>query len=92
MADTFAKLEQSLKTEMTTIHGFDLGQILTSVEDTEEKLDNHASEIEDLKKQVRNLQLEQRNMLYKLDDQENRSRRKNLGKSGVYQRQRKKTI
>lgn len=77
MADIFSRLKQSLKEEMATLHG-DLSQILKWVEETEEKLDRQPVEIKELGEQMKRVQMEQRNMLYKVEDQENRNRRKNL--------------
>lgn len=77
MSDMFSRLEQSLKGYMATLHG-DQSQILKRVEDTEEKLDTQTVGIKELKEQIKKLKTEQRNMLYRLEDQENRSRRENL--------------
>lgn len=77
ISDMFSRLEQSLKGEMATLHG-DLSQILKWVEETEEKLDIQAVEIKELKEQMKRVQTEQRNMMYKVEDQEKRNRRKNL--------------
>lgn len=44
MAEMFAKLENSLKTIMATLHSI-LGQILTRVEDKERRLDTHTQAI-----------------------------------------------
>lgn len=64
MADMFAKLEQSIKADMVVIHG-DLGQILTQVEGTGERLDRHSQAIIELRKQMKSIQLAQRKMLYR---------------------------
>lgn len=80
MADMFAKLEHSLKTDMATLYG-DLGQILTREEDTERRLDTHIQVINKLKEEI--LQTEQRNVPYKIKVQENRNRRKNLRIRGL---------
>lgn len=77
MVDMFSRLEQYGKGDMATLHG-DLSQRLKRVEDTEEKCDIQAVEIKEFKEQMKKIQTEQRNMLYRLEDQENRSRRKNL--------------
>lgn len=70
MVDMFLRLEQSLNGEMATLHG-DLSQILKWVEETDEKLDIQAVEIKELKEQMESVQIEQRNMMYKVEDQEN---------------------
>lgn len=82
MAEMFSRLELSLKGEMATLHG-DLNQILKRVEETEEKLDKHVAEMKELNEQMEGLQREQRHMRYKIEDQENRNRRKNLRIRGL---------
>lgn len=73
----FARLESSIKGEMATLHD-DLNQILRRVEGTEEQLDSQRSDIDVLKDQMAELKREHRYTLYRLEDQENRNRRKNL--------------
>lgn len=58
---------------MVALHG-DRDHILARVEDTEGRVYKHAHEITKLKKQVKNLQMEQMWMLYKVEDQENQNR------------------
>lgn len=55
-----------------------MGQLLTQVEEMEERTDNQAQELSKLKDQVRITQINQRKIHYKLEDQENQSRRQNL--------------
>lgn len=78
----FAKLETSIKGEMATLHK-DLNHILRRVEGREEQLDVQAVTIKDLKEQMVRLQRDQRDAMYRLEDQENRNRRKNLRIRGV---------
>lgn len=47
----FARLEQSLKEEMATLHG-DLNQVLKRVEESEDKLDSQAAVIKELNKRM----------------------------------------
>lgn len=82
MAEMFYRLELSLKGEMATLHG-DLNQILKRVEETEKKLDKQVAEMKELKEHMEELQCEQRHMRYKIEDQENRNRRKNVRIRGL---------
>lgn len=79
MTDMFTRLENSIKTEISTLQA-DLGQLLIHMEVTEEKktTDKQAQGLIKLKEQVKHMQLDQRRMLYKLEEQENQNRRKNL--------------
>lgn len=51
---------------------------MKQVEETEGRADKQAQEITELKQQVKDLQIDQRKILYKLEDQENKGRRQNL--------------
>lgn len=82
MAAIFAALESSLKIEMATIHK-NLGHVLTRVDDTEKRLDSHTQTIKEIKGEMKVLRTEQRELEYKLEDQENRHRRKNLRICGL---------
>lgn len=53
------------------------------MEEAETRLDQHGEELEGFKKQIEEVIKEQRNILYKLEDQENRSRRRNLRIRGL---------
>ena len=82
MREMFASLERSIKAEMATLH-VDFGHILGRVEEIEEKVESQGKELKNLKEQMRKMKMEQRNMLYKIEDQENRNRRKNLRIRGL---------
>lgn len=69
-----ATLENSLKTEMAIISN--LGHILIRVEDMERRVDSLTQVIKELKGEVKTLKMEQRELAYEMEDQENRSRRK----------------
>lgn len=69
MAETFAKLESSIKEEMATLHD-DLNHMLRRVEGTEEQLDLQAVAINELKDQMAGLQKDHRYTLYRLEDME----------------------
>lgn len=77
MSGMLLKLENSIKGEITALQT-DLGMLLTRVEGMEEQTDKQAQELNKLKEQVRTTQINQRKILYKLEDQENQSRRQNL--------------
>lgn len=53
------------------------------MEETEERLDNYGAELKGLKEQMGEMFREQRYMKYKIEDQENRSRRKNIRIRGL---------
>lgn len=55
-----------------------MGHLLRRVEEAEELTGKQAQEILDLKTQISKLQIDQRDVLYKLEEQENQSRRQNL--------------
>lgn len=75
MAEMFAKLEMSIKGEIATLHE-GMNHLLQRVEVTEESLTTQGEEIKRLKAQMDEMQRDQRNLMYKIEDQENRSRRK----------------
>ena len=57
--------------------------MLQRVEEVEERMDCHSLELKGLKKQVEEISREQRYMRYKMEDQENRNRRKNIRIRGL---------
>lgn len=71
----FARLKISIKGEIATLHE-DMNHILKRVKCTEERLGTQGDEIKALKAQMDEMQRDQRNMMYKIEDQENRNRRK----------------
>lgn len=73
--EMFAKLENVIKSEILNVRT-DMGHLLKGVEIVEEVSDKQDREIVVLKQQLRNLQLAQRDLLYKIEEQE--SRRQNL--------------
>lgn len=77
MSEMLLRLENAIKVEITTLLA-DLGQLLTRVEETEDRTDKQAQELSKLKEQVRTTQINQRKILYKLEHQENQNRRQNL--------------
>lgn len=77
MVEMFAKLEDSIKSEISNVRT-DMGFLLRGVEEVEEKSENQAQEISELKMQIRKLQSDHRDILYKLEDQENQNRHQNL--------------
>lgn len=77
MSELLRKMENSIKTDIQNLRG-DLGHILERVEHTEKTTEEQKQEIETLRQQVKETQKNQRMILYKLEDQENRSRRKNI--------------
>lgn len=76
LLEMFAKLETVIKTEILNVRT-DMGHLLKRVEIVEEVSEKQNQKIVELK-QVRNLELAQRDTLYKLEEQENQSRRQNL--------------
>lgn len=80
--DMFAKLENVIKSEILNVRT-DMGHLLKRVETVEEVLEQQDQEIADLKQQIRNLQLAQRDIQYKIEEQENQSRRQNLRVRGL---------
>lgn len=75
--EMFAKLENVIKTEILNVRSH-LGHLLKRVEIVEEASESQNREIVELKLQVRNLQLAQRDILYKTEEHENQCRRQNL--------------
>lgn len=82
MEKMFAALENSLKAEMLTLHK-DMGHILSRVEEVETKADTHLKMIKELKGEIKILKREQQEQSYKIEDQENRERRRNLRIRGL---------
>lgn len=74
MAEMFARVETFIKGEIATLHE-DMNHMLKRVEEAETL---QGDEIKRLKDQMDEMQKEQRNLLYKIEYQENRNRRKNL--------------
>lgn len=60
-----------------------LAQVLERVEESEHRLDRHASAIRNLQASTRNLAIAHRMALYKIEDQENRNRRNNIRIRGL---------
>lgn len=77
MTEMLLRLENSFKGEITALRA-DLGLLLTRVEEMEAQTDKHAQELNKLKEQVRTMQINQRKILYRLEDQEHQSKRQNL--------------
>lgn len=82
MAEIFARLDLSLKGEITILHK-DLNHILRRVEETEEQLDFQAAKLKELKDQMEELEKYQRYMRYRIEDQENRNRKRNMRIRGL---------
>lgn len=82
IAEMFARLETFIRAETDAIRG-DMGHILRRVEEAELAVESQRSEIGTLRSQLEEIQREQRDLRYKLEDQENRSRRKNLRIRGI---------
>lgn len=77
-----AKMEASLKVDIAAVRT-DIGQVLGRVEEAESRLDDHDQRFQDISNQIKNLQSTNRYLLYKIEDQENRSRRNNLRIKGL---------
>lgn len=77
MSEMFEKLEKSIKAEISNVNT-DMGHLLRRVEEAEELSGKQAQEISDLKLQMRRMQIDHRDILYKLEEHENQSRRQNL--------------
>lgn len=71
------KLENAIKVEIDSLRTY-LRHLLARVDVAEERTDKHAQELKTLKEQVKITQQNQRKILYRLEDQENRNRRQNL--------------
>lgn len=82
LAELLLKLETSLKKEIATVR-VDIGHVLKRVEEMEDRLEEHERRLEGMNMQIRDIQRANRSLLYKLEDQENRSRRKNLRIKGL---------
>lgn len=77
MVEMFAKLENVIKAEILNVRT-DMGHLLRRVEEAEELSGKQAKEISELKAQVRKMQNENRMLVYKMEEQEDQSRRQNL--------------
>lgn len=82
LAEMLLKMEISLKKDIAAVRT-DIGHVLKRVEETEDRLGEHEQRLEGMSKQIRDLQKANRSLLYKLKDQENRSRRRNLRIKGL---------
>lgn len=82
IGDMFAALEKSLKMETTAIQK-DLSHLLGRLEDSEKKMEAQSQQINKMKKDLKEMKIDQRNLAYKLEDQENRDRRNNLRVKGM---------
>lgn len=82
IAEMFAKLEASIRGEISAVNE-NMSHLLTRVEEVETTVDKQGEEIRNLRQQIEVLQKEQRYIRYKMEDQENRSRRKNLRIRGL---------
>lgn len=82
IAEMFARLETFIRAETEAIRG-DMGHILRRVEEAEMVAESQKTEMGNLRSQIEEMQREQRDLRYKLEDQENRSRRKNLRIRGL---------
>lgn len=77
MLEMFEKLENLIKAEISNVR-LDMGHLLRRVEEAEELTGKQAQEILDLKMQMKRMQIDHRDILCKLEEQENQSRRQNL--------------
>lgn len=82
LASLFAGLERSIKKELSAVRS-DLSHVLERVEETELRLDRHATAIRALQNTTRTLSIAHRMALYKIEDQENRNRRNNIRIRGL---------
>lgn len=78
----FAALEKSLKNEMERIHR-NLGHVLERVEEMEKISESNTIGVRKLEAEIKSLKMVQQEQAYKLVDQENRDRRKNIRIRGV---------
>lgn len=76
IAEMFARLEVSIKEEINIVHE-NMSHLLKRVEEVESTVETQGAEIQKMKLQMEAMQVEQRNIKYRLEDQENRNRRKN---------------
>ena len=77
MAEMLLRLENVIKSEIQNLRT-DFGHMLSRIESAEEPIEKQEQESNSLKIQIDQIQLQQRHILYKLEDQENRNRRQNL--------------
>lgn len=77
MRDMLKNLELSIKVEIGLVRA-DLGSLLERVETTEKKTEELEKEIINLKEQIKTSRQNQKIILYKIEDQENRDRRQNV--------------
>lgn len=82
MERMFSALENSLKSEMTKLHK-DMGHMLVRVEEVEKRADAHTKRIKELKGEIKTLKQEQLEQAYRLEDQLNKEKRKNVRIRGV---------
>lgn len=82
IAEMFARLEASIKGEINIVHD-NMSHILKRVEESESIVGTQGAEIQKMKNQMEAMQVEHRNIKYRLEDQENRNRRKNLRIRGL---------
>lgn len=82
MAEMFARLETAINGKIDSLRE-DMNQTLKRVEEVETRVDQYGIELEDIRKQINEVTKTQRNIQYRLEDQENRSRRKNLRIRGL---------
>lgn len=88
MNEMLLRLEKSIKADINMMRG-DLGSLLDRVEETEKIVENQKKELETLKQQMKIAQQTQKEILYKLEDQENRNRRQNIRLRSVPERGRR---
>ena len=82
MSEMILRLERTIKGEMGATRR-DIQSVLQRVEGIEEQLEEHRNAITELRDRADMDWIEIRNARYKLEDQENRSRRKNLRIKGL---------
>ena len=83
MEGMFAALERSLKSQMERMER-NMGHILERVEEeVEKKVDYNVTSVKKLEDEIKALKINQREQAYKLEEQENRDRRKNIRIRGV---------
>lgn len=82
------RLENSIKSEISLLRG-DLGNLLERVEITEKKTDEQAQELCNLKEQTKIILQNQKKILYRIEDQENRDRRQNIRIRSVPEKKRR---
>lgn len=77
MSDMLQKMENSIKSEIGLLRA-DLGSLLERVETTEKKPDELDQELWNLKEQLKTSIQNQKKILYRIEDQENREKRQNI--------------